>query len=144
MILVSISSFHNGLFWLSLTFRTSGGRPSGPKVLFCHLVSHVGVVLKDAQSVASLEVWVEKVITGRQVRSCVLVLVARVDPLEAVEVELTDEAGEVGGFEGVDVAQDVGPRGQDLPLEEVRIDDNSFTVRVPEDGLFGGVVQQAP
>lgn len=83
--------------------------------------------------------------TGGQVRSRLVdVLIGRVDPLEAVEVELTDEAGEVGGFEGVGVGQGVGPRGQDFSLEEVRIDDNSFTFRVPEDGLFGRVVQQAP
>lgn len=113
--------------------------------LFRHLVSHVGVAFKDSQSVASLKVWVEKVATGGQVRGRLVdVLVERVDPLEAVEVELTHEAGEVGGFEGVGVAQGVGPWGQDLSLEQVRIDDNGFTFRVPEDGLFGRVVQQAP
>lgn len=119
--------------------------PVEPGRLFRHLISHVGVALKDSQNVASLEVWVVKVTAGGEVRSRLVdVLVHRVDLLEAVEVELTDEAGEVGGFEGVGVAHGVGPRGQDLSLEEVRIDDNSFTFRVPEDGLFGRVVQQAP
>lgn len=81
--------------------------------------------------------------TACQVR-LVDVLIDRIDPLEAVKVELPDEAGEGGGFEGVGVAQVVGPRRQDLSLEEVRIDDDNFALCVPEDGLFGGVVQQAP
>lgn len=103
------------------------------------------MTLKDLLSVASLEVRVEKITTGGQVCSRLIdVFVNRVDPLEAVEVELTDEAGEVGGFEGVGVAQGLGPWGQDLSLEEVRIDDDCLAFRVPEDGLFGRVVQQAP
>lgn len=113
--------------------------------LFCHLAHYVSVVLKESQSVASLEVWVEKMVTGAQVCSRLVDFrVDRIDPLEAVEVELTYKAGEVGGFEGVGVAQGLGPRGQDLPLEEVRVDDDGFAFCVPEDGLLGGVVQQAP
>lgn len=121
------------------------GDPAKPWPLLCHLLLQHGVTLKDLLSVASLEVWVEKMTTGGQVCSRLVdVFIDWVDPLEAVEVELTDEAGEVGGFEGVGVAQCVGPRGQDLSLEEVRIDDDSLAFGVPEDGLFGRVVQQAP
>lgn len=84
-------------------------------------------------------------VTGGQVRGRLVdVHVDWLDLLEAVEVKLTDEAREGGGFEGVCVAQGVRPRGQDLSLEEVRIDDDSLAFCVPEDGPFGRVVQQAP
>lgn len=72
------------------------------------------------------------------------VAVCRSDPPETIEVELADEAWEVGGFEGVHVVQGEGTRRQDLPLKELLIDDDSLALAVPEDGPFRRVVHQSP
>lgn len=94
---------------------------------------------------ASFEVWVKKMIVGRKV-CCghVVVFAGWINPPEAVQVELADEAREVGRFEGVGVAQGVGARGQDLSLEELRVDDDGLAFAVPEDGSFRRVVYQTP
>lgn len=63
---------------------------------------------------------------------------------EAVQVELADEAGEVFGLEGVNTVRVGRARGQDLPLEELSVDDNSFTLTVPENGSVYRVVHQTP
>lgn len=83
-------------------------------------------------------------IVGGKVCSGHVVFAGRIDPPEAIEVELADEAREVGGFEGVGVAQGVGAGGQDLPLEELRVDDDGLAFTVPEDGPFRRVVHQTP
>lgn len=95
--------------------------------------------------VVPLEVWVEEMIVGGAVGGGqVVVPVGRVHLPEAVEVELTDKAGEVCRLEGVHVVQGEGPRRQDLPLEELPVDDDSLALAVPEDGSVGRVVHQAP
>lgn len=63
---------------------------------------------------------------------------------EAVQVELADEAGEVLGLEGVEAVHVGRDRGQDLPLEELPIDDNGLALTVPENGSDGRVAHQAP
>lgn len=77
---------------------------------------------------------------GRQV----VVPVGRVHLPEAVEVELADKAGEVGGLEGVHIVQSKGPRRQDLSFEELPVDDYGLALAVPEDGAVARVVHQAP
>lgn len=61
--------------------------------------------------------------------------------LEAVQVELADEAGEVGGLEA-NVSVETG--GQNLTLEERLVDDHQFTVAVPADGTDPWTVHQTP
>lgn len=113
--------------------------------LLCHSLTQLRVTLKSVPRGATLEVWVKKMIVGGKVcGGHVVVLAGRIDPPEAVEVELADEAGEVGGFEGVGVAQGVGAGGQDLSLEELRVDDDGLAFAVPEDGPFRRVVYQTP
>lgn len=64
---------------------------------------------------------------------------------EAVQVELTDKAGEVAGFEGVAVVRGgAGGGRQDLLLEEPLIDDEHLAEAVPADGFVGRVVHQTP
>lgn len=70
---------------------------------------------------------------------------------EAIEVELTDEAGEVGGFEeqvgvGLQVGTivDVLDRGEELGFEELLVDDEPFTAGVPADRAVPGAVDDAP
>lgn len=74
----------------------------------------------------------------------VVVPVGRVHLPKAIEVELADEAGKVGGLEGVHIVQGEGPRRQDLSFEELPVDDNSLALAVPEDGAVGRVIHQAP
>lgn len=100
---------------------------------------------RDQSGAVPLEARVEEVIVGGAVGGGqVVVPVGRVHLPEAVEVELADEAGEVGGLEGVHVVQGEGPRRQDLPLEELPVDDDGLALAVPEDGAVGRVVDQAP
>lgn len=100
---------------------------------------------RDQSGAVSLEVRVEEVIVGGAVGGGqVVVPVGRIHLPEAVEVELADEAGEVGGLERVHVVQSEGSRRQDLPLKELPVDDDGLTLAVPEDGAVGRVVHQAP
>lgn len=94
---------------------------------------------------APLEVRVEEVVVGGAVSiGEVVVPVGRIDLPEAVEVELADEAGKISGLEGVHIVQGEGSRRQDLPLEEVPVDDDGLALAVPEDGVVVRVVHQAP
>uniref|UniRef100_A0A8P4G0Q0 SPT4 homolog, DSIF elongation factor subunit n=3 Tax=Percomorphaceae TaxID=1489872 RepID=A0A8P4G0Q0_DICLA len=63
---------------------------------------------------------------------------------EAVQVELTDEAGEVGGLEGVRAVRGDGARREDLSLEQVLVNDDERAVAVPADGFICRVVHQTP
>lgn len=63
---------------------------------------------------------------------------------ETVKVELPDEAGKVLGLEGVKAVRTERDRGQDLPLEELPVDDNGLALTVPENGSDCRVVHQAP
>lgn len=61
---------------------------------------------------------------------------------EAVQVELADEAGEVGGLEGAGVGG--GSGRQDLALQELLVDDDYLAAAVPADGFISRVVHQTP
>lgn len=63
---------------------------------------------------------------------------------EAIQVELADKAGEVFGLEGVNTVRVGRAQGQNLPLKELSVDDNSLTLTVPEDGPVCRVVHQTP
>ena len=54
---------------------------------------------------------------------------------EAVQVELPDKAGEVGGFEGVGVVVGEGGGTQHLSLEEGLVNDYELAQWVPTDGF---------
>lgn len=60
---------------------------------------------------------------------------------EAVEVELPDEAGEVGGLEEFGVLSD---RRQQLILEPLLVDNYALAIRAPEDRVVLGTVYQTP
>lgn len=95
----------------------------------------------------SLEVWVVEMMVGPAVPGVVVaVLDGWIRLPEAVQIELADEAREVGGLEGVGAVRGpgAGAGGQDLPLEEVLIDDDGLAGAVPADGFVGGVVHQTP
>lgn len=74
----------------------------------------------------------------------VTVFIHWLDFPEAVQIELSDKAWEVGGFEGVGDVQVDGAWRQDLSLEEMSINDNSLALAVPEDGFICRVVHQTP
>lgn len=100
---------------------------------------------RDQSGAVPLKVGVEEVIVSGAVGGGqVVVPVGRVHLPEAIEVELTDEAGEVGGLESVHIVQGEGPRRQDLPFEKLPVDDYGLALAVPEDGAVGRVVHQAP
>lgn len=88
----------------------------------------------------SLEVGVVKPL----ILLAVQVLLLRVGLLEPVQVELTDKAGEVGGFEGVGAARGDGTWRQDLLLEQLLVNDDYLALAVPADGVVGRVVHQTP
>lgn len=96
----------------------------------------------DELGVASLEVWVVKMMKRHAV-TVVDVFNGWICFPEAVQVELTDKAREVGRFEGVGVVRGVA-RTQDLPLEELLIDDDELAEAVPADGFVCRVVHQTP
>lgn len=90
----------------------------------------------------SLEVWVRKVMEGPNVPGgVVLVFGGWISSSEAIQVELTDKAGEVGRLECICVVRDWR---QELSLEEVVIDDDDLAVPVPADGFVCRVVHQTP
>lgn len=72
------------------------------------------------------------------------VLVHGIHLLEAVQVELADEAGEVAGLEGVGAGGSGGSGGQDLTLQERLVDDDQPPAAVPSDGFISWVVHQTP
>lgn len=92
------------------------------------------------------EVWVEEVIIspGGTVGIGQVVSVHWGDHPEAVQFELPHEAREVGGLKGIHVFHRAGMGGQDLPLEELLVDDDGLALAVPEDGPFQWVVRQSP
>lgn len=92
------------------------------------------------------KVWVEEVIIspGGTVGIGQVVSVHWGDHPEAVQVELPHEAREVGGLKGIHVFHRAGMGGQDLPLEELLVDDDGLALAVPEDGPFQWVVRQPP
>lgn len=85
----------------------------------------------------SLEVWVVKIIVGPTISR---VLIAHY-LLEAVQVELPDEAGEIVGLKAV-VSVDFG--GQNLTVEELVVDDDQITLAVPANGFDLQIIHQTP
>lgn len=95
--------------------------------------------------VVTLKVWVVKVMIGPSVCAATVPLFkSSIGFPEAVQVELTDKAGEVLCFEAVCVVSGGADGGQDLGLAELLIDYDNLAPAVPVDGFSRRVVHQTP